>query len=560
VFQGPLSQYTITGAIPGPVTVAHNGVGAPGAVSELNDGTDTLLNVELLQFADQTIVTPGAILLTVPNVVGLTQAQAIAAIGAVRGGGGTRFGPVTVTTAFSNTVPAGSVISSNPAAGTFQLNGTPVAIVVSLGALDTTPPTVSITSPANGATVSGTVNVTATATDNVGVVSAQLLVDGAQVGAAVTFAPARLSTVATFAWNTLTATLGTHVLSVLASDAQGNVGAAPTITVTVVNDAIPPTVSMTAPANGATVSGTITVSANATDNVAVASVQFLLDNAALGAPVTVPTTPPSTYSVAWNTATAVNGTHTLAARATDTSGNVATSAAVSVIVNNAAPVVVPTVVQNVVTNIEANTVGNGRIVSPAVTPAANTLLVAFVSSDAPVGGPNTQANTVTNSGAALTWTRAALSTTQLGATEIWWAFTPVAQPAMTVTAALSRGNVAASMRVVTFSGASPLTGAATAINNAANGAGVVPNVTLTTTRANSLVFMTGNDWDNAQTMTAVAGQTILGQFTPAVGDTYWVQRTTAAVPAAGTAVTMRSTYPPPNTDRWNVAAIEIRTP
>ena len=51
-------------------------------------------------------------------------------------------------------------------------------------------------------------------------------------------------------------------------------------------DMMPPTVSITAPGNGATVSGAVTVSANATDNVAVASVQFEVDGANVGSPVT----------------------------------------------------------------------------------------------------------------------------------------------------------------------------------------------------------------------------------------------------------------------------------
>src|SRR5207247_4974060 len=95
------------------------------------------------------------------------------------------------------------------------------------------------------------------------------------------------------------------------------------VTVTVFNDLIAPTVSLTAPANAATVSGTITGSATAADNVGVVGVQFLLDNVAVGAEDTA-----APYSVAWNTTTAANGTHTLAARARDASGNVATSAAV----------------------------------------------------------------------------------------------------------------------------------------------------------------------------------------------------------------------------------------
>ena len=47
-------------------------------------------------------------------------------------------------------------------------------------------------------------------------------------------------------------------------------------------DTTVPTVAITAPANGATVSGSVTVSANASDNVAVAGVQFKVDGANVG--------------------------------------------------------------------------------------------------------------------------------------------------------------------------------------------------------------------------------------------------------------------------------------
>jgi len=99
-------------------------------------------------------------------------------------------------------------------------------------------------------------------------------------------------------------------------------------------DATPPTVSITTPASGATVSGTaVTLSATAADNVGVAGVQFKLDGATnLGAEDT--TFP---YSVAWNSTTATNGLHTLTAVARDAAGNTTTSAGVSVTVNNTGP-------------------------------------------------------------------------------------------------------------------------------------------------------------------------------------------------------------------------------
>src|SRR3989475_5467196 len=80
-------------------------------------------------------------------------------------------------------------------------------------------------------------------------------------------------------------------------------------------DVTPPTVSMTAPAAGVTVAGTVTVSANASDNVGVAGVQFKLDGANLGAEVTT-----APYTLSWNTATASNGAHTLTAVTRDAAG------------------------------------------------------------------------------------------------------------------------------------------------------------------------------------------------------------------------------------------------
>src|SRR5437588_4040779 len=95
---------------------------------------------------------------------------------------------------------------------------------------------------------------------------------------------------------------------------------------------------MTGPAAGATVSGAVTVSATANDNVGVAGVQFLLDGNALGAEDTV-----APYSVSWGTAATSNGQHILTARARDAAGNTATSTAVTVTVNNVPDTLPPTV-------------------------------------------------------------------------------------------------------------------------------------------------------------------------------------------------------------------------
>lgn len=91
-------------------------------------------------------------------------------------------------------------------------------------------------------------------------------------------------------------------------------------------DTTPPTITMTAPTNGNTVSGaSVKVSANTTDNVGVSGVQFKLDGANLGIEDAS-----SPYSVVWNSKTASKGSHTLTAVARDVAGNVTTSAGVIV--------------------------------------------------------------------------------------------------------------------------------------------------------------------------------------------------------------------------------------
>lgn len=100
----------------------------------------------------------------------------------------------------------------------------------------------------------------------------------------------------------------------------------------VVTDSEAPTVSITAPADNANVSGSIPVTASASDNIGVVGVQFKLDGANLG---TEDTTSP--YSITWDTTTASNAQHVLTAVARDAAGNTTTSAGIFANVNNGLP-------------------------------------------------------------------------------------------------------------------------------------------------------------------------------------------------------------------------------
>ncbi len=188
------------------------------------------------------------------------------------------------------------------------------------------PPTVQVTSPAAGATLSGKVNLTAVASDNGGIKSVQFRVDGNNVGADLTTAP--------YAYVLDSATLsnGSHAITAVATDDSGASTTSASVAVKVdnsVKDMTPPTVSITAPANGAKVSGVVAVTANATDNVSVASVKFEIDGAVVGAADLA-----APYAYSWDTSKSSNGPHTLTAIATDGAGNSTTSATVAVTVNN----------------------------------------------------------------------------------------------------------------------------------------------------------------------------------------------------------------------------------
>ncbi len=91
-------------------------------------------------------------------------------------------------------------------------------------------------------------------------------------------------------------------------------------------DGVPPTATLTSPADGATVSGNVALTATASDNIGVERVEFLLDGALIGSDASAP------YAANWNSATATNGAHTLHARAVDVAGNTGASAPVGVTV------------------------------------------------------------------------------------------------------------------------------------------------------------------------------------------------------------------------------------
>jgi len=193
------------------------------------------------------------------------------------------------------------------------------------GGGDTTKPNVIITSPANNSTVSGTVTVKATATDNVEVVKIEFYIDGQKVGEDT-------SSPYEYSWNTDTLTFGsTHTIQAKAYDNAGNVGESPVITVTI-GDSNKPEVTITNPHNGDTVSGTVTIQAQVTERSkktkapsGIAKVEFYIDGNKVGEDTSSP------YEYNWDTSgLTTSSTHTIQAKAYDNAGNIGESSVITV--------------------------------------------------------------------------------------------------------------------------------------------------------------------------------------------------------------------------------------
>jgi len=183
---------------------------------------------------------------------------------------------------------------------------------------DFTPPTVTLTAPGEGETLTGTAVFTATASDPAGIFKVAFFVGSTQVGTATT-APY------SFSYNTRSLPNGAKVLTAKAYDTLNNVGTSAPVNVTFDNDLTAPTTSITSPAAGSTVSGVVQINAIASDDRGTLSkVEFYQGSLLLGTATAAP------YSWAWDTTKASIGNQVLKTRAWDAAGNSAYSTAVTV--------------------------------------------------------------------------------------------------------------------------------------------------------------------------------------------------------------------------------------
>ena len=109
---------------------------------------------------------------------------------------------------------------------------TSAPVTITVNNVDTSPPAVTITAPTG--TVSGTITVTANATDNAAVAGVQFRIDNNPITAEDTTAPYSATL------NTTTLTNGTHNLTAIARDINGNTTTSAPVTITVANIAAAP--------------------------------------------------------------------------------------------------------------------------------------------------------------------------------------------------------------------------------------------------------------------------------------------------------------------------------
>ena len=184
---------------------------------------------------------------------------------------------------------------------------------------DVIAPVVSITEPADFTIVSGVIPISATATDASGISKVEFYADN---GLLVTDTTTPYSAL----WNTAGLVHNSvHALTAKAYDAAGNIGSSTPVSVTVL-DITPPSVTITSPANNSTVSRNtnVTITATASDVSGISKVEFYV-NSSLKCTDTV-----SPYTCVWKVPSSKGTSYTLTAKAYDTAGNTATSAAVKV--------------------------------------------------------------------------------------------------------------------------------------------------------------------------------------------------------------------------------------
>jgi beta-lactamase superfamily II metal-dependent hydrolase len=281
------------------------------AVIGVGDGESSGWDLPRIDVVEHVLLAQSSCVTAPPALVLQTEEGAPA--GSLTSYAGYCVGNIKITTDGQNifTVSADGAVHQGP--NELAASGLPRSFTIddAPSAPDTTPPTVSITTPANGATVSGTTSVTASASDDVGVTKVEFALDGA-LQSTDTSSPYAWS------WDTTATANGTHTLTATAYDAAGN-SAASSISVNVNNvpDTTPPTAPASLTATGGKRKISLTWSASS-DNVGVTGYQVWRASSATGTFTQIATTTATSYG----DSVASRSTFFYYVKATDAAGNV----------------------------------------------------------------------------------------------------------------------------------------------------------------------------------------------------------------------------------------------
>lgn len=203
-----------------------------------------------------------------------------------------------------------------------DLSCIPTSIDGSECLVDTTPPTITLTSPALSGDVTGSTILSATASDGRGMGKVDFYAGSTLLASDSTFPYS-------YTWDTTKIANATYAITARAYDTSSNSTTTGSVSLKVVN---PPNVNVISPLAGATVKGTVTVSANASSLGGISRVDFYHGSTLFG------TSSTSVYSTSLDTTKLADGTYTITAKAYDTGGlNASASVSVSIL-NSITPV------------------------------------------------------------------------------------------------------------------------------------------------------------------------------------------------------------------------------
>ena len=206
--------------------------------------------------------------------------------------------------------------------------GPSTAITVHLDNYDNINPSGLIMYPYAGQIISGQQTISVLAEDNFGIDSVDFFINSVLMYS-------DFEEPYEYDWNTeFEFEDANHIIGSIVTDLAGNQFEIPSISVfvnNIPNDNVPPTISISNPVGGQTVSGTINFTVNVDDNVGIAQVEFFIDGYSLGVVTEGP------YSYLWDTTSNIGAhgdEHALSAIVIDTAGNTSFSQPILVIVAN----------------------------------------------------------------------------------------------------------------------------------------------------------------------------------------------------------------------------------